>query len=169
MCLFITVVVGHYTLSEHSLIIPSRAILVMVFFGHHTKAKHFNHACIWKQIDGGWRHTVALDDDGQLYGWGWNKVTNTYWKTSCTSVLLFGSLVIQLKVLTLDCRCIYHWVCFGAHLFLSEMTCLRLQFGQVGCGNTDDQNSPKAVIGIDNQVNYGSQKTSSLANTYLFI
>ncbi|KAL3696817.1 hypothetical protein R1sor_010893 [Riccia sorocarpa] len=25
------------------------------------------------QISGGWRHTVALDDAGRLYGWGWNK------------------------------------------------------------------------------------------------
>jgi hypothetical protein len=52
---------------------------------------------IIQAVAGGWRHTVALDADGQLYGWGWNK------------------------------------------------------FGQVGCGNTDDQNSPKLVIDIDNQ------------------
>jgi len=25
------------------------------------------------QISGGWRHTMALDVNGQLYGWGWNK------------------------------------------------------------------------------------------------
>ncbi|MCO5562525.1 hypothetical protein L7F22_016152 [Adiantum nelumboides] len=25
------------------------------------------------QISGGWRHTMALDDQGKLYGWGWNK------------------------------------------------------------------------------------------------
>lgn len=25
------------------------------------------------QISGGWRHTMALTDDGKLYGWGWNK------------------------------------------------------------------------------------------------
>lgn len=23
---------------------------------------------------GGWRHTMAADDTGQLYGWGWNRV-----------------------------------------------------------------------------------------------
>ncbi|XP_020245605.1 ultraviolet-B receptor UVR8-like, partial [Asparagus officinalis] len=28
--------------------------------------------CI-SQISGGWRHTMALTSDGQLYGWGWNK------------------------------------------------------------------------------------------------
>ncbi|KAB5514149.1 hypothetical protein DKX38_028055 [Salix brachista] len=25
------------------------------------------------QISGGWRHTMALTSDGNLYGWGWNK------------------------------------------------------------------------------------------------
>lgn len=28
------------------------------------------------QISGGWRHTMALDNEGQIYGWGWNKVTH---------------------------------------------------------------------------------------------
>ncbi|CAM6066951.1 unnamed protein product [Sphagnum tenellum] len=26
-----------------------------------------------RSIAGGWRHTVAVDEDGQMYGWGWNK------------------------------------------------------------------------------------------------
>lgn len=25
------------------------------------------------QVSGGWRHTMALDDEGKLFGWGWNK------------------------------------------------------------------------------------------------
>ncbi|KAL0378192.1 UNVERIFIED_CONTAM: Ultraviolet-B receptor UVR8, partial [Sesamum radiatum] len=25
------------------------------------------------QISGGWRHTMAVTDDGKLFGWGWNK------------------------------------------------------------------------------------------------
>ncbi|KAH7278303.1 hypothetical protein KP509_38G035100 [Ceratopteris richardii] len=25
------------------------------------------------QVSGGWRHTMALDDQGNLHGWGWNK------------------------------------------------------------------------------------------------
>lgn len=48
-------------------------------------------------ISGGWRHTFALDTDGRLYGWGWNK------------------------------------------------------FGQVGCGNTEDQNSPQLVDALVDQ------------------
>ena len=46
------------------------------------------------------------------------------------------------------------WMCVRSR-FLTRlaMVCLGvLQFGQVGCGNTDDQNSPKLVTGIDNQV-----------------
>lgn len=41
----------------------------------------------------------------------------------------------------------------------SEMACLVvLQFGQVGCGNSNDQNSPKLVMAIDNQVSYSSSE-----------
>lgn len=29
--------------------------------------------CYISQISGGWRHTMALTSDGELYGWGWNK------------------------------------------------------------------------------------------------
>eukprot|EP00897_Mesotaenium_endlicherianum_P004127 jgi/Mesen1/3742/ME000204S03010 len=29
--------------------------------------------CTIAQISGGWRHTVALDTQGTLYAWGWNK------------------------------------------------------------------------------------------------
>lgn len=36
---------------------------------------------ISNQVAGGWRHTVALDEDGQLYGWGWNKVTSVVFKS----------------------------------------------------------------------------------------
>lgn len=28
-------------------------------------------------LSGGWRHAVAADDQGRMYGWGWNKVTNS--------------------------------------------------------------------------------------------
>ena len=28
-------------------------------------------------ISGGWRHTMAADDTGQLHGWGWNRVRCT--------------------------------------------------------------------------------------------
>jgi alpha-tubulin suppressor-like RCC1 family protein len=29
--------------------------------------------CI-RRIAGGWRHTLATDDQGNLWAWGWNKV-----------------------------------------------------------------------------------------------
>lgn len=25
-------------------------------------------------LSGGWRHAVAADDQGRMWGWGWNKV-----------------------------------------------------------------------------------------------
>lgn len=28
-------------------------------------------------LSGGWRHAVAADDQGRMYGWGWNKVPST--------------------------------------------------------------------------------------------
>lgn len=30
------------------------------------------------QISGGWRHSMAITSDGQLYGWGWNKVGESF-------------------------------------------------------------------------------------------
>ena len=29
-------------------------------------------------ISGGWRHTAAADDAGNLYTWGWNKARSTF-------------------------------------------------------------------------------------------
>ena len=26
-------------------------------------------------LSGGWRHAVAADDHGRMFGWGWNKVS----------------------------------------------------------------------------------------------
>lgn len=37
-------------------------------------------------------------------------------------------------------------------LFISFVLFLLWQFGQVGCGNTEDQNSPKLVTGLLEQV-----------------
>lgn len=37
-------------------------------------------------------------------------------------------------------------------LFISFVLYLLWQFGQVGCGNTEDQNSPKLVTGLSEQV-----------------
>jgi len=29
-------------------------------------------------LSGGWRHAVAADDKGNMYGWGWNKVRRSF-------------------------------------------------------------------------------------------
>lgn len=28
-------------------------------------------------LSGGWRHAVAADDQGRMFGWGWNKVSHS--------------------------------------------------------------------------------------------
>ncbi len=33
-------------------------------------------------LSGGWRHAVAADDQGRMYGWGWNKAC-TYFFFYC--------------------------------------------------------------------------------------
>ena len=33
--------------------------------------------CI-RRIAGGWRHTLATDDQGNLWAWGWNKVPKLF-------------------------------------------------------------------------------------------
>lgn len=49
------------------------------------------------QVAGGWRHTVALDADGQLYGWGWNKVTNLCRNSTLSYIILL--LIIEIHLL----------------------------------------------------------------------
>jgi alpha-tubulin suppressor-like RCC1 family protein len=51
------------------------------------------------QIAGGWRHTMAVTEDGKLYGWGWNKVidhvdsseknilSGLFYLLQCTSII----------------------------------------------------------------------------------
>jgi alpha-tubulin suppressor-like RCC1 family protein len=52
-----------------------------------------------QSISGGWRHTMALDSEGQLYGWGWNKVS-----------------FIHLCLRTSECK---QWICCNVTDFFS--------------------------------------------------
>lgn len=108
------------------------------------------------KVSGGWRHTVALDEDGELYGWGWNKVNSDRWDTSTSSVFLriiifWLAMELTLIGLMVDACAID----FLTELRFPDQSLLILvpvQFGQVGCGNTDDHNSPKLITGIVNEV-----------------
>lgn len=53
-------------------------LISRLFLVESSNSKKLNDWVVMWQIAGGWRHTVALDEQGQLYGWGWNKVL-----TSC--------------------------------------------------------------------------------------
>jgi alpha-tubulin suppressor-like RCC1 family protein len=48
------------------------------------KAVEFLKDRVMTMIAGGWRHTIAGDSEGKLYGWGWNKVCKS------TSVAVWG-------------------------------------------------------------------------------
>lgn len=47
------------------------------------------------QISGGWRHTMAVTSEGQLYGWGWNKVH--YIIAAFITLLCFSSIELIYK------------------------------------------------------------------------
>lgn len=40
------------------------------------------------KVLGGWWYIVVLDEDGELYGWGWNKVNSDCWDIFIFSVFL---------------------------------------------------------------------------------
>ena len=50
-------------------------------------------------ISGGWRHTVAADDAGNLYAWGWNKVL-------CLGLRGSAILCVSTGLLTWNAGCI---------------------------------------------------------------
>jgi alpha-tubulin suppressor-like RCC1 family protein len=98
---------------------------------------------ISSQIAGGWRHTVALDEDGQMYGWGWNKfgqvgVSNTEDQNYPQIVKgLADQRVTQVScgwrhtVALTDRGNIYSWG--------------RGTSGQLGHGDAVDRNEPKRI------------------------
>jgi alpha-tubulin suppressor-like RCC1 family protein len=95
---------------------------------------------ISSQIAGGWRHTVALDEDGQMYGWGWNKVISNQSRTQC----IISPLQTVCKL----------WASIVSVTRLTDGSGTLLQFGQVGVNNTEDQNYPQIVKGLVDQVTF---------------
>ncbi|KAB5514140.1 hypothetical protein DKX38_028046 [Salix brachista] len=68
-------------------------------------------------ISGGWRHTMALTSDGNLYGWGWNKqdildsldrfelVTKLIIALLCKlNFHMIGHILVTVKVVQISCR-----------------------------------------------------------------
>ncbi|KAG6551955.1 hypothetical protein Mapa_006572 [Marchantia paleacea] len=95
------------------------------------------------QISGGWRHTVALDSSGRLYGWGWNKfgqvgVGNT---DDQTSPQLVKNLAEE-KVKQVSCGW-RHTVCITERGNVFSWG--RGTSGQLGHGDAVDRSLPKRV------------------------
>ncbi|MBA0875973.1 hypothetical protein Goshw_007989 [Gossypium schwendimanii] len=88
-----------------------------------------------KQISGGWRHTMALTSDGQLYGWGWNK------KVVQVSCGWRHTLAITEE------QNIFSWG--------------RGTNGQLGHGESMDRNFPKIIEALSVEGSSGQQIESS--------
>ncbi|KAE8810905.1 ultraviolet-B receptor UVR8-like [Hordeum vulgare] len=95
------------------------------------------------QISGGWRHTMAVAEDGKLYGWGWNK---------------FGQVGVEdnvdhcspVEVNFPDEQKIVQVACGWRHtLALTENKNIfswgRGASGQLGHGEIIDRNTPKMI------------------------
>lgn len=95
------------------------------------------------QVSGGWRHSMALTSNGQLFGWGWNKfgqigIGNNF---DCSSPMLVNfphaQKVVQMSsgwrhtVAVTDRANVYSWG-RGAN-------------GQLGHGDTTDRNVPTII------------------------
>lgn len=129
---------------------------------HQVAALKGNHIA---QISGGWRHTMALDDQGKLYGWGWNK---------------FGQVGVgnnddhnspQL-VKVPDEERVNHVSCGWRHTVAistkyNVFSWGRGTSGQLGHGDILDRNLPKMIdaLSADGEACAGIQRSTSLANT----
>jgi hypothetical protein len=95
------------------------------------------------QVSGGWRHSMALMSNGQLFGWGWNKFgqVGIGHNFDCSSPMLVNFPHAQ-KVVQVSCGWrhtlavtdranVYSWG-RGAN-------------GQLGHGDTLDRNIPKII------------------------
>ncbi|XP_058089878.1 ultraviolet-B receptor UVR8 isoform X2 [Magnolia sinica] len=87
------------------------------------------------QISGGWRHTMAITSDGKLYGWGWNK------KVVQISCGWRHTLAVT------DRQNVFSWG--------------RGTSGQLGHGDSVDQNIPKIVEALSADGSSGKKMESS--------
>ncbi|CAI5480586.1 unnamed protein product [Closterium sp. Yama58-4] len=97
------------------------------------------------QVSGGWRHSVALDADGVVYAWGWNRfgqvgVGNSEDQCSPQRIESISERVVAVAcgwrhtVVLSEGGNVYSWG--------------RATSGQLGHGDTTDRNLPKRVEAI---------------------
>ncbi|XP_022841811.1 ultraviolet-B receptor UVR8-like [Olea europaea var. sylvestris] len=123
---------------------------------HKLEALHEHCIC---QISGGWRHTMALTTDGELYGWGWNK---------------FGQLGVgdnsdhcsPIPVKFPDDQKVVHVSCGWRHTLAvtdrhNVFSWGRGTNGQLGHGDSLDRNVPKIIDALNMDGSSGQQIEAS--------
>ncbi|CAA6660402.1 unnamed protein product [Spirodela intermedia] len=111
------------------------------------------------QISGGWRHSMALTSDGELYGWGWNKFGQVGVGDNvdhCSPVQV--KFPEEQKVAQISCG-------WRHTLAVTERKNIfswgRGTSGQLGHGNTIDCNTPKIIEILSKDGNACKQMESS--------
>ncbi|XP_057858700.2 ultraviolet-B receptor UVR8 isoform X2 [Cryptomeria japonica] len=95
------------------------------------------------QISGGWRHTMALDKEGQIYGWGWNKFGQVGVGDNidhCSPLPV--TLPVEQKVVQVSCGWRHTVAVTDKHNVFSWG---RGTSGQLGHGDINDRNIPQLV------------------------
>ncbi|KAG9147843.1 hypothetical protein Leryth_003445 [Lithospermum erythrorhizon] len=95
------------------------------------------------QISGGWRHTMALGNDGKLYGWGWNKFGQVGVGDNvdhCSPVQL--KFPEDQKIVQISCGWRHTLAVTEDHDVFSWG---RGTNGQLGHGDSSDRNAPKVI------------------------
>eukprot|EP00270_Netrium_digitus_P001315 TRINITY_DN1141_c0_g1_i3.p1 TRINITY_DN1141_c0_g1~~TRINITY_DN1141_c0_g1_i3.p1 ORF type:complete len:450 (+),score=87.14 TRINITY_DN1141_c0_g1_i3:152-1501(+) len=94
------------------------------------------------QIAGGWRHSVALDSEGKLYAWGWNKFGQVGVGDTEDHNLPQEVIAVPEKVVQVSCGW-RHTVCLTE--YGNVYTWGRGTNGQLGHGDTNDRCFPKRL------------------------
>lgn len=97
------------------------------------------------QVSGGWRHSVALDSEGTVFAWGWNKFGQVGNGTNEDQNAPQRVTTISEKVTQVSCGW-RHTVCLteGSNVYAWG----RATSGQLGVGDTEDRNTPTLVVAI---------------------
>lgn len=102
-----------------------------------------------KMVACGWRHTIVVSESGNIYSYGWSKYGQLGHGT-------FQDLLVPHQVLVLNDRRIENIAGGWRHSMAIDQNGLLFawgwnKFGQVGCGNTIDQNIPQLVSGLSHE------------------